>query len=148
MSGAVTTIFYDAGCGFCRRVLRVVLRVDHFAGRMLKAQAIQDPRSADALAELSPDEQLESWHLCLPNGSVVSGGAAIPALLRVWGWPEWMPALFERFPDATDASYRWVAHHRARLGRLTSWVPDLPETGAAGTVGQENNTAERENPPR
>lgn len=141
MSGSATTIFYDADCGFCRRTLRVVLRLDHLNGHMLVARAIQDPRAADALAELSPTEQLESWHLGLADGTVVSGGAAIPALLRVWGWPEWIPTVFEQYPNATDASYRWVARHRAQLGRLTKWMPDLPQKHA-------ESVSERENPPR
>lgn len=141
MSGATTTIYYDADCGFCRRMLRIVLRLDQFSGHMLVPQAIQGPGSASALAPLSPEEQLASWHLGLPNGSVVSGGAAIPTLLRVWGWPEWVPAVFERFPGATDAGYRWVALHRAQLGPLTRWIPDLPEA-------TRERAGERGNPPR
>lgn len=141
MRSGLTTIYYDADCGFCRRVLRIVLRLDHFNGRMLSPRAIQDPGAAIALAPLTPAEQLASWHLRLPNGSVVSGGAAIPTLLRVWGWPEWAPALFERFPDATDAGYQWAARHRAQLGLLTRWMPDLP-------AERRKRVEKRENPPR
>lgn len=120
-------IYYDADCGFCRRMLRIVLRMDSRSKRRLIPRAIQDPLAASALAPRTPQEQLASWHLQLPNGAVISAGAAIPALLRLWGWPRAAVALFERFPSVTEFGYRWVADHRVLLGRLTRWIPDLPQ---------------------
>lgn len=121
-------IYYDAECGFCRRMLRIVLTVDHRRGRGLTARAIQDPSSTIALAPRSLDEQLASWHLQRADGVVVSSGAAIPELLKLWKLPNAMIAPFERFASATETAYRWIADHRVLLGRLTRWIPDLPES--------------------
>lgn len=109
-------------------MLRIVLRIDKVRGRNLIARAIQDPRSTTALAPLTLDEQLASWHLERADGEVVSGGAAIPELLALWKCPGVMIVPFERFASATETAYRWIADHRVLLGRLTRWIPDLPES--------------------
>lgn len=128
MSNGRAIIYYDADCGFCRRMLRLVLRIDKLCGRRLTARAIQDPRATIALAPMTLDEQLASWHLERAGGAVVSSGAAIPELLSLWECPGALIAPFERFPTATDSAYRWIADHRVLLGRLTRWIPDLPES--------------------
>lgn len=136
MNSNGATIYYDADCGFCRRALRLVLRIDHGCGRLLVPRSIQLAATAEELTPLSSDEQLASWHLKTADGRLFSGGSAIPELLRLWHWPRLSIAPFENFPNATDAGYRWVAQHRSFLGRLTRWMPDLPQA-----------VREQENPP-
>ena len=41
------------------------------------------PEAARLLADLEPGPRMESWHLIAPDGARVSGGPAIPALLRL-----------------------------------------------------------------
>ena len=72
---------------------------------------------ADALLDgMSEDERMASWHL-VEAGAVHSGGAAFgPVFARLPGGAPFARAS-ERFPNASDRLYRWVADHRSPLGR-------------------------------
>lgn len=116
-------IFFDQDCGFCLRMLRIVYRRDQRAERRLFPIALQDRVTERELADLSNEERMESWHLKLPSGEVVSGGAAIAPLIELLGLPRSLAAFFRRHPDLTDRGYRWVADHRSLLGPLTRPLP-------------------------
>ncbi|MGH2905287.1 MAG: DCC1-like thiol-disulfide oxidoreductase family protein [Solirubrobacterales bacterium] len=115
---------YDADCGFCRRIPRQVLRVAQRADVVMDPLELQDPAAERLLAPMPREEQMASWHLLSPDGSVTSGGAALPLLLDSLGRFSLIAKVARGFPRATDAAYRFVASHRAGFGRVTRWLPD------------------------
>ena len=96
----------------------MILRWDRH--RRLRAVAIQSDEGGRLLAGMSEEERLASWHLAGADGSVVSAGAAAAPLARLLPGGRPLAALFDAFPDATERAYRWVAAHRATLGRVFS----------------------------
>jgi predicted DCC family thiol-disulfide oxidoreductase YuxK len=93
-------IVYDPDCGFCRVCVAVLLQWD--GGRRLRPV---------------PGQDLDSWQLVLPNGTVVSAGAAFSPLLRLLPGGAPLARLTDRFPRAAEVAYRWVADHRTVFGR-------------------------------
>jgi predicted DCC family thiol-disulfide oxidoreductase YuxK len=122
-------VLYDGDCGFCKWLLAALLRRDR-AGR-LRPLALQSSAAAELLADLAPEQRMASWHLISPDGRRQSGGAALPALLRLLPAGRLPAAAFGRFPGATDRGYRWVASHRSGLSRL---VPRAAKRRAAERV--------------
>ena len=82
--------------------------------------AIQSPEGAGLLAAVPGSERLDSWHLVTPDGSVLSAGAAAPALARLLPGGAPLAAMFAAFPGPTERAYRWVAAHRTQLGHILS----------------------------
>jgi predicted DCC family thiol-disulfide oxidoreductase YuxK len=109
-----TPILYDRDCGFCRVSCALVLRLDR--RRRLRPVAIQDPEGQRLLAPVPEERRLDSWHLAAGDGTVHSAGAAFPPLLRLLGAGP-VARLLERFPQATERGYRFVAGRRTPLGR-------------------------------
>jgi predicted DCC family thiol-disulfide oxidoreductase YuxK len=109
-------VFYDADCGFCNWLLAWLLRWDR--RQLLCPRALDRPEAATLLADLTPPQRTESWHLISPDGARRSGGAALPTLLRLLPGGAIPGVLLERAPRLTDRSYRWVADHRRRLSRM------------------------------
>ena len=93
-------ILYDPDCGFCRVCVAVLLRWDR--NRQLRPV---------------PGEELDSWQLVLPDGTVVSAGAAFSPLFRLLPGGGPLARLTDRFPGASEAAYRFVADHRTAFGR-------------------------------
>jgi predicted DCC family thiol-disulfide oxidoreductase YuxK len=93
-------IVYDPDCGFCRVCVAVVLRWDR--ERTLRPV---------------PGEDLDSWQLVLPDGTVVSAGAAFSPLLRLVPGGAPFALITDRFPKAAERAYRFVADHRTAFGR-------------------------------
>lgn len=83
------------------------------------------------LCDLEPELRTASFHLLAPDGERLSGGAAVPALLRLLRGGRLPAAAFARFPGATDRGYRWVATHRVGLSRF---VPRRAKRRAAERV--------------
>ncbi len=76
-------------------------------------------REATALLRELPDEvRNSSWHLADTSGHVTSGGAAVPAVLRLLPAGAPLAVAAARFPRVTDRAYAWIAAHRDRIGRL------------------------------
>ena len=94
-------ILYDPDCGFCRVCVAVVLRWDRH----------------DHLRPV-PGEDLDSWQLVLPDGSVKSAGAAFSPLFRLLPGGAPLARLADRFPGAAERGYRWVAVHRTAFGKV------------------------------
>jgi predicted DCC family thiol-disulfide oxidoreductase YuxK len=122
-------VLFDADCGFCKWLLAGLLRRDR--ERLLRPVALQGPEAEALLADLEPEARLASWHLVSPDGERLSGGAAIPALLRLLPGGRAPAAAFARFPGATACGYRWVAAHRVGLSRF---VPQRAKRRAAERV--------------
>lgn len=122
----MSTLLYDADCGFCRWTVGVVLAWDRH--RRLRPLPIQD--AGPLLDAVPPDRRMLSWHLVEPGGRVLSAGAAAAPLLRLLGGGRPLAALLARFPEATERAYRWVAEHREFFGpklprRAIQWADKL-----------------------
>jgi predicted DCC family thiol-disulfide oxidoreductase YuxK len=114
-------LLYDADCRLCRFAARVVARLDR--SRSLALLGLEDPSADPFLEHVSGDERRSSLRLALPDGRMVSAGAA--ALGVFDRLPATRPltrsvALLHAQP-AAEALYAFVARNRGRLGRL---VPD------------------------
>jgi predicted DCC family thiol-disulfide oxidoreductase YuxK len=59
-------VLYDGDCGFCKWLLAGILNWDR--GARLQPLALQTERAAELLADLTPEQQLASWHLIAPTG--------------------------------------------------------------------------------
>jgi predicted DCC family thiol-disulfide oxidoreductase YuxK len=130
------TVLYDGDCGFCKWLLAGLLRWDG-DGR-LQPIALQRPEADELLADLEPAQRMASWHLIAPSGERQSGGAALPALLRLLPGGRAPAAVFARAPHLTDRGYRWVADHRSQLSRL---VPSGAKRRAAERVRRREQAA-------
>jgi predicted DCC family thiol-disulfide oxidoreductase YuxK len=97
---AAHPLLYDPDCDFCRLCVAVLLRWDH--GRRL------DPQ---------PGEDLDSWRLILPDGTVLSAGAAFSPLFRLLPGGEPLARIADRFPGPAERGYRWVADRRSAFGK-------------------------------
>ena len=116
MMPSAYVILYDRDCGFCKWSLDKLLLWDRT--RRLHPVAIQSDEGERLLAELSPAERLDSWHLVRPDGTVISAGGAAEPLARLLPGGRPLAFLFRTFPRATERAYRWVADHRGALARL------------------------------
>ena len=94
-------ILYDPDCGFCRVCVAVVLRWDRYA----RLRPV-------------PGEDLDSWQLILPDGSVRSAGAAFSPLFRLLAGGAAFARVTDRFPNAAERGYCWVADRRSTIGKL------------------------------
>jgi predicted DCC family thiol-disulfide oxidoreductase YuxK len=130
-------VLYDADCGFCKWLLSGMLRWDRAA--RLHPIALQRSEADDLLRELTPAERMASWHVISPTGERRSGGAAVPALLRLLPLGRLPAAGFARFPRLTDRGYRWLAEHRSQLSKL---VPSSAKRRATERVHQREQERE------
>jgi len=110
-----TPILYDAGCGFCRASLALVLLWDR--RRALRPVALQSQEADELLRGMPAERRLASWHLVDKDGGIRSAGAAAAPLLRLLPGGAALAALASRFPAATERAYRWTADRRSALGR-------------------------------
>jgi predicted DCC family thiol-disulfide oxidoreductase YuxK len=97
----------------------------------LRPVALQRPEAEVLLADLDPAERMASMHLVSPDGRRLSGGDALPPLLRLLRGGRLPAAVAVRFPRLTSAGYRWVATHRIGISRF---VPRRSKERAAERV--------------
>lgn len=114
---SVPVVLYDADCGFCTWVVdRIAARV---APGSVEITPLQSSRADQLLAgRVDEAAKWESWHLVESDGSLHSGGDAIPLVLRHVRGGRTIGRLARRFPRSTAAAYRLVARNRDRLGRV------------------------------
>jgi predicted DCC family thiol-disulfide oxidoreductase YuxK len=109
-------ILYDPDCGFCRFCVAVLLRWDRH--RRLRPV---------------PGQELESWQLVMPDGSTQAAGAAFSPLFRLLPGGAPLARLTDRFPEASDRAYRWVADRRSTFGKL---LPDAVRRWADHVISE------------
>jgi predicted DCC family thiol-disulfide oxidoreductase YuxK len=115
--GSATLLFYDRNCPVCRREIALLTRWDRQGA--LRAVDIEEGASCAARHGLSKEALDARLHAVLPDGSAVSGMAAVRAAYRAVG-KGWMAAP-SGWPVARpffDAAYRWFARHRKQIGRM------------------------------
>jgi predicted DCC family thiol-disulfide oxidoreductase YuxK len=110
------TLVYDGECGFCRSSVDLLRRWDRH-GRFAFVP-FQDSVALATLPGIERKELEQAMHLVSPDGSVLKGAAALPAILRlVPGGKPVAPLL--RLPGASWLAarvYRMIARSRHRLG--------------------------------
>ena len=109
-------VLYDEDCGFCRWSADKLRSWD--TRRRLTFAAIQSPRGAELLHAVLGAERLDSMHAIAPDGRVWSGGQAVRVILAELPGGSILASIAAAFPGETDTTYRLVARHRERLGRL------------------------------
>jgi predicted DCC family thiol-disulfide oxidoreductase YuxK len=109
-------VLYDEDCGFCKWCVNRILDWDR--RRRLRPVAIQSEQGERLLDGMDEGRRLDSWHLALPSGEVVSAGAAFGPLAAMLPGGAPLARLAERFPGAVERGYRFVADHRDRFGRI------------------------------
>jgi predicted DCC family thiol-disulfide oxidoreductase YuxK len=80
--------------------------------------------AAPLLEAVDEHERFASWHLAMPDGTVVGGGAACVELLRSMSSTRRVAGALARIPQQPlELTYDVVARNRSALGRV---VPDRP----------------------
>ena len=128
-AGARALLLYDLDCGFCRWCVGTMLALDR-AGRVRPAP-IQSAEGERALAGLDPSDRLASWHLTDGSGTVYSGGAVFPPLLRLLPRGRRFAALTALHPPTTERLYRFGADRRSNISRL---VPEAAKRWADAQI--------------
>jgi predicted DCC family thiol-disulfide oxidoreductase YuxK len=109
-------VLYDDDCGFCKWAVNRIMYWDR--RRRLRPVAIQSTEGARLLADVEEARRLDSWHLALPSGEVLSAGAALPPLAEMLPGGGPIARVARRFPQAVERGYRFVADHRDGFGRF------------------------------
>jgi predicted DCC family thiol-disulfide oxidoreductase YuxK len=128
-------ILFDDDCGFCRWSLSKILAWDRH--RALRPVGLQSPEADDLLKGMGPERKMASWHLVTPDRRTYSGGGAVSHLARLLPAGVPIALLVRAFPGKTDRSYRWVARHRDRLGRV------IGERACAADPGRRTSAFDR-----
>ena len=110
-----SVVLYDWDCNFCMVIAAAILDWDR--RDRLRAVAIQDEEGQRLLPGLTPEQRLESFHVVEPDGTVLSGGAALPRLCELLPGALPLKLAFEAIPRVTDSGYRWVARNRITLSK-------------------------------
>jgi predicted DCC family thiol-disulfide oxidoreductase YuxK len=110
------TVLYDAECQFCRWAMGMLLFWDR--RRRLVPLALQEPAADRLLAELAPEQRMETWHLIASTGERYGGGAAFAPLFELLPVGKPLARLAGRFPAVAARLYDAVSRHRNQLVRL------------------------------
>ena len=109
-------VIYDPDCGFCRVSLALLLSWDRRGA--LRPLPLGTEEADRLLGDLTEDERNASWHVVTADGTRTSAGAALAPALALLPGGRIAAALFAHLPRTTEHAYRWVAAHRALLGRF------------------------------
>ena len=113
------TVLYDGECGLCRFIMGSLLRWDR--RRRLRPLALQTAEGIGLLPDMDEETRLASFHFVEPDGSVHSGGRALPRLLRCLPGGAPLASAMEAVQPLTDRLYDLIAHNRDKIG------PHIPE---------------------
>ena len=105
-SSGSAELLYDADCGVCKFLVARILDWDR--AHRLHPLKLQDPRAAELLPGLTPEERMRSFHLVEPDGTVHSAEAGLAKL------SDYLPGL----PRFLGRGYWLVAGNRTKLGKL------------------------------
>lgn len=126
---ATITVFFDGGCGFCRRAVLIVRQL--LGLRVVELREAQSDSEAAALMRAG-----NSWVIRDAEGSHFTGYSGFLELCRHSTVGVWLAGVLASRPVKAvgDRVYRWIAAHRTSAGRyLTSMTPPAPRL--LGVVG-------------
>ncbi len=119
-------LLYDGSCGFCRRGVALLTRMDpgHRVARVDMASAAAEP----LMSTISPQRRRQSIHVIRPDGRVLHAGIALRAVLcQVQPEARWRSVgYWPLVGHLIDRAYDLVASLRSPLGRVTGWLPEPP----------------------
>ena len=120
---ARAVLLYDTDCRLCRFAARFVARLDR--RESLALLGLRDEPADRLLDGIAEDERSASLRLVLPDGRLLSAGAATLGVLERLPWTRPLASATAalRAEPAAEALYAVIARNRDRLGRL---VPDGP----------------------
>ena len=108
--------YYDSGCPFCIRTIKIFRRVLPMRGRLLAAQS--DP---DRHQEMKDHN---SWIVICADGEHQYGWRAVATVVSdsPWLWPlgKIMALPFLQRPG--ERLYHWIERHRPLLSKLTNFL--------------------------
>ena len=111
-------LLYDGSCGFCRRCVALLVRLDR---EQRVARVDMTSEAADSLmTTISPQRRKQSMHLIRPDGRVLHAGVALRAVLcQVQPEARWKlgSGTGRLSPLLIDRAYDLVAALRSPLGR-------------------------------
>ena len=113
---AVYYLVFDDACDLCQRLCRTVQQADH--RHRLHAVTFGDPLAAKLLAALPPEQWRNTFHLVFPDGTLKSGDAAMPEIVRLlpFGRPlAWLMTVSVVGRPLVSLAYRRLARaHRPK----------------------------------
>ncbi len=110
------TVVFDGECSVCHRFAAVLRRWDR--EKALEIVPSQGSGVKERFPWITPEDFTASIQLVAPDGSTLSGAAALEELLRILPRGTWFAWVF-RVPFArpiVERSYRFFAGHRHRMG--------------------------------
>jgi predicted DCC family thiol-disulfide oxidoreductase YuxK len=115
-AAAVWTLVYDGECRFCQGWVSVLARLDRRS--RLRFVPFQSATELRQLPPIPAAALARAMHLVSPDGAILAGAAAAPAILRLLPGGRVPASLFAVPGVAVLASgiYRVVARNRHRLG--------------------------------
>jgi predicted DCC family thiol-disulfide oxidoreductase YuxK len=116
MGEVAATLIYDGECSMCRASALWLMRRALSGGR-LEILPCRSGVRRERFPQVSEEACLTAMQLVLPDGRVLSGGDAVPELLRrIRGWG-WLAGLFALpgFRPLARRLYAWVARNRMRI---------------------------------
>ncbi len=111
-------LIFDGDCGFCRRWVE--------RGKSLTGDRVDYAPSQEVgsrFPDITPEQFQNAAWLILPDGTKLSGAAAILRALKEARGRGWMYYTYQHVPGFSSASemvYRWVARHRPLMSRVTT----------------------------
>jgi len=108
-------LIYDGACGFCRRWVRRLKRLDRRDAIDLVAR---QEEAATSLSGSSPDELALAVHFVRPDGAVFAGAAAVREAVRCLrgGGLVAGAALLPGVMPVAERVYAWVARRWGPVG--------------------------------
>ncbi|HEU5171374.1 MAG TPA: DUF393 domain-containing protein [Gemmatimonadales bacterium] len=109
-------LVYDGQCGFCRKWISRLRRWDR--GGRIEYVTARERNSVSGLPRFTDDAVARAMHLVTPDGRVLAGARALPALLDYLPGGALVRPLFRipGLPWVADRFYAWLAARRHRFG--------------------------------
>lgn len=119
-------LLYDGSCGFCRRCVALLVRLD--SQQRVARVDMTSEAAGSLMTTISPQRRHQSMHVIRPDGRVLHAGVALRAVLcQVQPEARWRSAgYWPLVPTLIDRAYDLVAALRGPLGRVTPWLPEPP----------------------
>lgn len=113
-NGGQPTLIYDGSCGFCRESVQWFRERD--PEESLEFLPYQSPDLQDRFPQVTREACERAMHLVLPDGRVLVGADALPAILRALPGYRIQASIlsFPLFRPVTRAFYRLIANNRPR----------------------------------
>jgi predicted DCC family thiol-disulfide oxidoreductase YuxK len=134
-SPPATALLYDADCGFCRWSVVQLLRWDDRGRHGLEPVAIQSVRGQQLLAAVPEADRLRTAHVVGPDGTVRSGGDAVPAVTAILPGAAPLGLVARLVPWLVRGGYGVIARHRITVSRF---VPRAAKAAADADLARRS----------